>query len=92
MSANIGLTSLLFVIILSAVSILCSFGEKKLAKAYPNLSRVSFTEINLYIYAIIFAFAVLAQASLINAYVISDFSLKNVYENSHTLKPLIYKI
>ena len=26
------------------------------------------------------------------AYVISDFSLINVYENSHTTKPLFYKI
>ena len=30
--------------------------------------------------------------SLMYGYVISDFSLVNVYENSHTTKPLIYKI
>ena len=30
--------------------------------------------------------------SLTYSYVISDFSLVNVYENSHTTKPLIYKI
>jgi cytochrome c-type biogenesis protein CcmF len=36
---------------------------------------------------IAFAFAV-----LINAYVTSDFSVLNVFENSHTDKPLLYKI
>ena len=30
--------------------------------------------------------------SLIYSYVISDFTLINVFENSHTTKPLVYKI
>jgi cytochrome c-type biogenesis protein CcmF len=34
----------------------------------------------------------LAFASLMHAYVTSDFSLLNVYENSHSAKPLLYKI
>jgi cytochrome c-type biogenesis protein CcmF len=34
----------------------------------------------------------LALAALTNAYVTSDFSLLNVYENSHSAKPLLYKI
>ena len=34
----------------------------------------------------------LSFITLIMAYVISDFSLINVYENSHTTKPLFYKI
>ncbi|MGL5115616.1 MAG: cytochrome c biogenesis protein CcsA, partial [Beijerinckiaceae bacterium] len=34
----------------------------------------------------------LAFASLTQAYVASDFSVRNVYENSHALKPLIYRI
>jgi cytochrome c-type biogenesis protein CcmF len=34
----------------------------------------------------------LAFASLTQAYVASDFSVRNVYENSHSLKPLIYRI
>ncbi len=34
-----------------------------------------------------FSFAVLTFA-----YVTSDFSVRNVWENSHSLKPLIYKI
>jgi cytochrome c-type biogenesis protein CcmF len=33
-----------------------------------------------------------AFAALTNAYVISDFSVENVFENSHSAKPLIYKI
>ena len=39
-----------------------------------------------------FALVVLAFIALTNAYVTSDFSLKNVYTNSHSAKPLIYKI
>ena len=34
----------------------------------------------------------LSFAALTIAYVASDFSVRNVWENSHTLKPLIYKI
>ncbi len=34
----------------------------------------------------------LAFAALTNAYVTSDFSLLNVYQNSHSTKPLLYKI
>ena len=39
-----------------------------------------------------FAFVALAFACLTYAFVTSDFSLKVVAENSHTTKPLIYKI
>ncbi|MCC6887258.1 MAG: heme lyase CcmF/NrfE family subunit [Hyphomicrobiales bacterium] len=39
-----------------------------------------------------FAFVGIAFAALTMAYVASDFSVLNVYENSHSLKPLIYKI
>ncbi len=34
----------------------------------------------------------IAFLSLMNAYVTSDFSVANVFENSHSTKPLIYKI
>ncbi len=40
----------------------------------------------------IFLLLVLSFASLTNAYLASDFSVSNVWENSHTLKPLIYKV
>lgn len=39
-----------------------------------------------------FILVALAYAALTYAYVVSDFSVSNVVENSHTLKPLVYKI
>src|SRR5437764_882062 len=39
-----------------------------------------------------FAFVALAFAALVACYVRSDFAVVNVFENSHSLKPLIYKI
>ena len=39
-----------------------------------------------------FALVSLAFAALIHAYVISDFSVANVYENSYLAKPLLYKV
>ena len=37
-------------------------------------------------------FALVSFAALVTLHVTSDFSVANVYENSHSLKPLIYKI
>ena len=39
-----------------------------------------------------FAFIALAFATLTHAYLVSDFSVENVYQNSHPAQPLIYKI
>ena len=39
-----------------------------------------------------FAFVALAYAALTYAHVVSDFSLVNVVENSHSTKPMLYKI
>jgi cytochrome c-type biogenesis protein CcmF len=39
-----------------------------------------------------FLFVGLSFAALVHAYVLSDFSLVNVVENSHSAKPLIYKL
>jgi len=39
-----------------------------------------------------FALIVLAAAVLVHAHVVSDFSVLNVVENSHSQKPLLYKI
>ncbi len=38
------------------------------------------------------AFVLASFAALVTLHVTSDFSVANVYENSHSLKPLIYKI
>jgi cytochrome c-type biogenesis protein CcmF len=39
-----------------------------------------------------FLFVGLSFAALVHAYVVSDFSLLNVVENSHSAKPLLYKV
>ncbi|EKF40652.1 cytochrome c-type biogenesis protein CcmF [Nitratireductor indicus C115] len=39
-----------------------------------------------------FALISLSFAALLSAYVLSDFSVLNVWENSHSAKPLLYKI
>ena len=39
-----------------------------------------------------FFFILTAFFCLMFAYVVSDFSILNVYQNSHTAKPLLYKI
>jgi cytochrome c-type biogenesis protein CcmF len=39
-----------------------------------------------------FALTALAFAALVHAYVTSDFSVVNVAENSHSMKPLLYKV
>ncbi|MGE0419627.1 MAG: heme lyase CcmF/NrfE family subunit [Acetobacteraceae bacterium] len=40
----------------------------------------------------VFALIALSFGALVYAYVTSDFSVQNVFENSHTDKPLLYKI
>lgn len=42
--------------------------------------------------AAVFALILLSSAMLVRAYVASDFSVLNVVENSHSLKPLLFKI
>ena len=39
-----------------------------------------------------FALTALSFAALASAYALSDFSVQNVWENSHSLQPLVYKI
>jgi cytochrome c-type biogenesis protein CcmF len=39
-----------------------------------------------------FALVALAFGALMHAYIVSDFSLANVAQNSHTAKPMLYKI
>ena len=41
---------------------------------------------------VVFALVAISFASLMHAFAISDFSVVNVYENSHTAKPFIYKL
>lgn len=56
---------------------------------FKKNSQANFHKIAISLNFLLSAFAFLA---LIICYVLSDFSVVNVYQNSHSLKPLIYKI
>ncbi len=86
MIATTGFASLLLVLSISIflpVFNLISFKRNSLL----SLERITKT-----LLALIFCSAVTAQIALIISYINCDFSLLNVYQNSHHLKPLIYKI
>ena len=78
--------------IVSIISLLLSFSLLYLF--YYDLKLLN-NKISKKIYKFAFLqilFTFLSFIILISAYVISDFSLINVYENSHTTKPMFYKI
>ena len=85
MLSSIGNTLLLINILLGLSIIFLSFqnlnNEKKLI--YSSIYKICVLQSTL----IIFCFFI-----LIIAFVISDFSLITVYQNSHSLKPIFYKI
>ncbi|QXK92256.1 heme lyase CcmF/NrfE family subunit [Neoehrlichia mikurensis] len=62
-----------------------------LSAIYPAVSYLSFTLSKIITY-VIFCFATLAMGLLIYVHITDNFSFCNVYYNSHTTKPLIYKI
>ena len=37
-------------------------------------------------------FIIICFLTLVTAFIVSDFSIINVYQNSHSLKPFLYKI
>ncbi len=55
-------------------------GDRRLMAIAPSVSIA------------LFVFVAASFAALTHAYLVSDFSVRNVVENSHSLKPLIYKI
>ena len=85
MLSNIGVTLIIF-ILLTTISLvyICFFELKKnenfVSKKIYQLSLFQTT------------FSILTFFTLIIAFVISDFSLINVFQNSHTNKPFFYKI
>ena len=85
MLSNIGNTILFLNTFLSLIIIYYSF--KDLKNNYKEISK------NIY-YLCLFqsTFIIVCFFVLITAFVISDFSLISVYQNSHSLKPLFYKI
>lgn len=87
MAPTLGFTALLVIILLSTFLPICNFFAKKF-----NFSKKEFSEISLAIIIGIFVLSIITQLCLIYSYVASDYSVLNVYQNSHHLKPLIFKI
>jgi cytochrome c-type biogenesis protein CcmF len=85
MIGELGHFSLILALILSIVQFIVPFYGARLHN--NNIMAVAIT-------ASIFVFMTISIAfcALVHAYVTSDFSVINVVENSHSLKPLIYKI
>ena len=85
MVANIGFTALL-------MALLFCFSQPILSLIFrESENKNSFLPLKIMPLAN-FIFSLIALISLIYCYVISDFSVSNVYQNSHSLKPLLYKI
>ena len=80
MSSVIGFVSLLTSLVLSLILVFFELFKKIELKKILIISRFSTF------------FVLISFFSLIYAYVISDFSNYNVFQNSHSDKPLIYKI
>ena len=85
MLSNLGIT---FVIIALLLSFLLIFFSLKEIKINNNLIPEKIYKISL----LQLFFSISSFSLLLIAYIFSDFSLVNVYENSHTNKPLFYKI
>ena len=86
MAPTIGFALLLLVFSISIFLPIFNYVSFKRGKV-SDLEQITKT-----LMALIFFSAISAQISLIYSYVNSDFSVLNVYQNSHHLKPLIYKI
>ena len=85
MLSNLG-NSILFLGVLSSLIII--------SKSYQSL-RDNSLDISKKIYNLCLIQSTLIFSSfliLVAAFIVSDFSLISVYQNSHTLKPLLYKI
>ena len=78
----------IFIIVALLISFLLVFFSFKEFKTNNNLIPVKIYKISL----LQLFFTASSFIILLLAYVLSDFSLANVYENSHTNKPLFYKI
>ena len=85
MLSNLGNTLIIVALLISFLLVFFSFKE---FKTNNNLIPVKIYKISL----LQLFFTASSFIILLLAYVLSDFSLANVYENSHTNKPLFYKI
>ncbi len=85
MLSEIGILFVLASTLLSFLLIFFSTREIKEKNIYPSQKIRNFSLLQL-------MFTNLSFIVLLVGYIFSDFSLSNVYENSHTTKPLLYKI
>jgi cytochrome c-type biogenesis protein CcmF len=79
---------IIFIILTSVISIFIIFNSiKELKNKNETISRA------IYNFALLQStFSILSFFTLVSAFIISDFSIINVFENSHSEKPLFYKI
>jgi len=85
MLSNIGIGLIVLVLILSFLTIYAAYLDLRTSSQYikKRIYQLSLLQTT---------FTVLSFFTLIIGYINSDFSLINVYENSHTAKPFFYKI
>jgi len=89
MIANIGFSALVTILLASVFSFsLVMYNIVALKK----INEKTLSEIVFAIAFFSFVLAFISQICLIYSFIISDYSILNVYNNSHHLKPLIYKI
>ena len=85
MISEFGNLTVVLSILTSFFLIIFSIIELKNNNSYPSIKLRNFSILQL-------IFTNLSFLTLLTGYLISDFSIENVYENSHTEKPLLYKI
>ena len=85
MLSNIGIGLITLVLILSFLNIYTASLDLKTSSQFikKNIYKLSLFQTT---------FSILSLLTLIIGFINSDFSLINVYENSHTTKPFFYKI
>ena len=85
MLSNLGIISSSTALLVSMLLIYFSYAELKISDNIIPKKIFNLSLIQLF-------FSVLCFFILLTGYIFSDFSMINVYENSHTTKPLFYKI
>ena len=85
MLSNIGSILVFSILVLSLLIIYKSYLDIEINNQTLNKSIYSLSLFQI-------TFTILSFFTLITGFIFSDFSIVNVYENSHTAKPLFYKI
>ena len=85
MLSNLGLISVVISALSSFLIIYYSYFDIKIIGNHISKKIIFFSNLQI-------TFTFLSFFTLLFAFLISDFSLINVYENSHTTKPIFYKI